>query len=176
MKSARSIWKWLISFGKRSWDIDDYPISVVQQDSTDPNVPAYRAYINEWLLMGFGETRECALENLSKNFDSFVHSKPGRLPRPGTSLPWQDYLAPHDQIDGHSRTVVRYLEIVLKVDTSGPFFVSDDTTLDDFVHGDTDVAFFVSKTKEMFGVDISDIPDKSLLRICERIDSKKQAS
>lgn len=170
MEKLCVLWKRLLSYRKWDWAFSDYPIQVVEQDAATPNVPRYRAAIVKWLLMGFGETKQEALDDLRKNFDKFLRDKPKEVPRPGMMMPIESYLASHDEIDKHFETAKKFTELVLDFKPGSPFFISDESSLSDFKDSEKDPIDYVSQTREVFGVDISDIEDGNLLRIFERID------
>ncbi|PIG92228.1 hypothetical protein [Gloeocapsopsis sp. IPPAS B-1203] len=77
--------------------------------------------------------------------------------------------APQQEVDIHGETVEKFVELVLDC---GWAFISDESSLYDFGLID-DVTKLEAKIKEVFGVDVSDIEDKNLLKIFERIDSSK---
>ena len=69
-------WKWLLSFTKKEWAVDDYPIRVTRQEpDTAFSAPRfsqhlYRAYIVNAAITGSGNTRVEAMEGLRQNFES----------------------------------------------------------------------------------------------------------
>src|SRR5579864_4122610 len=85
------LFKYLISFLKSDWTLDDYPIRFREQHAPDDNTGRLRAIpwiaqIDRWPQMqGNGDTKELALNNLRHNFERCKTEK--RLPRPGTGLP-----------------------------------------------------------------------------------------
>ena len=170
MEKLYALWKRLLSYRKKEWTLSDYPIHIIKQEKTTPDIPGYRAAIKEWLLMGFGETKQEAIDNLQKNFDKFLKDRPEEVPRPGTMMALESYFASHEGMDKHFETAEKFAELVLSITPGGPFFVSDESTLSDFEDLERVGIDYVRRTKEVFGVDISDIEDGNLLRIFERID------
>ncbi|GFE70068.1 hypothetical protein [Chroococcus sp. FPU101] len=71
-------------------------------------------------------------------------------------------------IQSHSETADQFVELVLEV---GWAFISDESTLYDF-EALNDVTKLEEKIQEVFGVDVSDIEDKNVFKIFERIDSR----
>ena len=74
--------------------------------------------------------------------------------------------ASEEEIQTHSETAERFIELVLGCEWA---FISDESSLYDFESID-EVTNLEEKIKEVFGVDVSDIEDKNLFRIFERID------
>jgi hypothetical protein len=70
------------------------------------------------------------------------------------------------EVDIHREMVEKFIKLVLDC---GWVFISDESSLYDFAFID-DVTNLEAKIKEVFGVDVSDIEDKNLLKIFERID------
>src|SRR3954453_11774896 len=92
-----ALWKWLLSFRKTNWSLNDYPVFVRNQDAdgTDPSsrlklVPYSASIVNWYTLSGSGNTAAEAIAELEKNFD---YQKTQRrkdrknFPGPGTHVP-----------------------------------------------------------------------------------------
>jgi len=79
--------------------------------------------------------------------------------------------ASKEGIQAHSETLEQFIELVLGCEWA---FISDESSLYDFESID-EVANLEEKIKEVFGVDVSDIEDKNLFKIFERIDGKSLA-
>jgi hypothetical protein len=97
--------KYLLSFLKTDWDIDDYPIRVRRFDVEDVEPTArlkpvaWSAQVVNWVTMqGHGDTAEAALADLRRRF---VERKQNGLtfPRPGRGLPIE--FAPAHRIAEH---------------------------------------------------------------------------
>ena len=60
-------YKYLLSFRKAEWTLEDYPVRL-RERATSAETPALRAWcaqiVNWWLMAGFGDTPEGALEDL----------------------------------------------------------------------------------------------------------------
>ena len=169
METLRVVWKYARSFLKRDWSADDYPVRVREQPAHAPHedVPRYAAQIiNWWALTGLGETPEEALEDLARKLEEFKR-RHGYLHRPGREVPIT--YAATDGIDAHAATAQRFLVEVLGFRPDSSVFISDQSSLYDF-EGRCGGADLVEKTRNVFGVDVSDIEDGNLLRIFERID------
>jgi hypothetical protein len=74
--------------------------------------------------------------------------------------------ASQDDIQAHSETSERFINLVLGLEWA---FITSESSLDDF-HLIEDSTSLEEKIKEVFGVDVSDIEDRNLLKIFERID------
>lgn len=75
--------------------------------------------------------------------------------------------ASREEIDSHQETAEQFVKLVLNLEWAS---ISDESSLYDFCFID-DVVTLEAKIKEVFGVDVSDIEDKNLLKIFELIDS-----
>jgi len=74
--------------------------------------------------------------------------------------------APQDDIQAHSETLKRFINSVLGVEWA---LITNESSLDDFSFVE-DSTSLEEKIKAVFGVDVSDIEDRNLLKIFERID------
>jgi uncharacterized protein YaaR (DUF327 family) len=74
---------------------------------------------------------------------------------------------PSEEIQSYSEIVERFITLVLDCSY---VFISDESSLYDFEIIE-EVNVFEERIKEVFGVDVSDIEDKNLLKIFERISS-----
>ena len=89
-------WKWCLSFRKREWELNDYPIGTTEQNlDTVYSAPRfsqhrYRAYIINWPVTGSGDTPEQARASLEQNFETIRENRKqeGEVPiRPGKKGP-----------------------------------------------------------------------------------------
>ncbi len=169
MEQVKAIWKYWLSFRKREWTVEDYPIRISQpkQLSGIVSEPSYRAQvINWWTLNGLGDTPEAAMADLQRSLASY-QQRHGDLPRPGTKMPIT--FAPTTGIEAHAVIAERFLTEVLGFGPEDPVFISDESCLSDF-EGVQEGVDLAQKVQAVFGVDISDIPDGNLLHIFERIE------
>jgi len=82
--TIRSYYKYLLSFSKNDWELEDYPIRYKEQDIEDPSEPLWTAQIIKWWnITGVGESKNEAFENLRSNLNA-VKKFRSDLPRPGT--------------------------------------------------------------------------------------------
>jgi len=167
-----AFWKWCLSFRKTDWCVEDYPIALRKQGPDASDVPLrgrlvpYLASIVNWNLVGSGETAAEALADLERNFTSQKSHrlKDGEsLPRPGTHVPIQ--FATKERIERHRELADDFIRRVLELEWA---WISDDSSLWDF-HTEETNEVLVAKTKDIYGVDISDIQSGKLCEIFERI-------
>lgn len=169
----RALGRWLTSHRKRSWTLADYPIKVRSNPiiAELANVPAPKfvaQVVNWWTMSGVGDTPAEALADLARAVEAHRASV-GSLPRPGSRVPIE--FATSDRIASLWHIAERFLPDVLDIDPSD-VFLSDESTLWDFAFGQESVAPLVARTREVFGVDISDIEDGNLVQIFTRLDAR----
>lgn len=165
VEKLQTIFKWLLSFMKSEWDINDYPVRFREQGRDDPSIPRWSAQIiNWWVLTGLGDSKEEAYKNLS---ESLKHAKEyrGRLPRPGTVLPIE--FESGDEIDKYWSVTSRIIGEVLGYDPER-IFVSDGSSLWDFSEEDN-ILDYQTKIKEIFDIDVSHIESGNLVEISKYI-------
>ncbi|MFZ1700864.1 MAG: hypothetical protein WAU71_08590 [Pyrinomonadaceae bacterium] len=172
MDQLNILWKRLLSYAKADWDFEDYPVRVTESTEAEPGAAKYYARILRWSLGGFGKTRAAAVEELKTHFETFKRERPDDVLRPGETMPIE--FASTEGIDRYGETAERFIKEVLGFDRLDPIFISDQSSLLDFTGTDEETADYVAQTKDVFGVDISDISDGNLLKIFERIDGKKE--
>lgn len=170
--------KYMASFFKRDWTIDDYPVQITHLDTNMPfgssEFAAWQAKIARWDLMGgSGDTRDEAIANLTQNFNEYKRYHEGTLPRPGTRVAVE--FASTDEIDQYSTIASDFFEEILEMDFD-TCFVSDESSLWDFPNT-SDKARVLELVKQTYQVDISDIETGNLVQIFQRLDeSSSQAS
>ena len=169
--SARTAWKWLLSFSKREWELADYPVVVrlTTSDYADVDVPAntWQAAVEQAWMYGYGETPDAARADLACRFAEYRAAE-GRPPRPGRQWPLR--FAATDLIDRHRPMARELLRRLFDVDIDEGF-VSDESSLWDF-HGDASCDAYVARIEASYGVDVSDIEDLNLVRICETLERR----
>jgi hypothetical protein len=170
----RARWKWLISFRKHEWELTDYPVFICMQepdtasgyDNSKLKLDRHLARIVNWHITGGGDTREEALKNLSNTFAA-VKSKKNeageRLPRPGTQAPIE--FASQLRMNAHNELADDFIHRVLEIDSA---WISDESSLWDF-HANENNDDYLTKIKEIYNVDVSDIQSANLAEIFERI-------
>ena len=89
----KTLTKYVLSYFKQEWALDDYPIRTRNTKSNRPadfgdeaKVVPWEAYIDKWRWMaGFGDSEGEALVDLKRRFNEYKLSN--NLPRPGTTVP-----------------------------------------------------------------------------------------
>ena len=169
-------WKYLLSFRKSDWELNDYPVIVRQQDDAGAAFgdgvrftrPAYVARVVNWNLDGFGGTRAEALADLRERFKKACARRSTR-PRPGTDVPIE--FASQERIAARQALADEFVRDVLGVENA---WLSDESSLWHFtLAGSLDE--FYAKIMLVYGVDVRDVPDGNIAGILERIDAAKQA-
>jgi hypothetical protein len=166
---VRAAWKFLASFFKDEWTIDDYPICYRSQPTTPgirtPHVKDY-AWVStaiHWPAMsGYGNTRSEALEDLRRNFTQFKAAN-RKLPRPGSKTALE--LASRSRIEQHAELANDFIQRVLELEWA---WISDESSLWDF-HSDETNDRLNGLIRQIYGVDVSDISSGNIADIFERI-------
>lgn len=174
MISPKVAWKYLTSFLKRTWSVNDYPIRI-RRSSVDADVDwghlkpvAVEAQvINWWQMSGMGDTEEQALADLQKRFDA-RRANGDVFPRPGTGLPIE--FAPGHRLAEHPSLAADFVRRILDFDPN-EVFISDQSSLWDF-HSNEDNSEYHEKILLTYGVDVSDIESGNLAAILERLASR----
>jgi len=158
---------------KHEWGIDDYPIRISFQSTTEPlhksrlkPLPWTARVINWPGMSGSANSRLGALEELRKNFDRLKATKPS-LPRPGTKVPVE--FAASVRVGQHSELAKDFVKRVLDLDWA---WISDESSLWDF-HGDETNDSLTEKIRHIYGVNVSDISSGNLADILDRIPKYK---
>ena len=113
-------------------------------------------------MLGGGNTRQEALEDLRLSFERFKATKQP-LPRPGTKVPIQ--FAANHRVDQHSALAKDFVKRVLEIDWA---WISDESSLYDF-HGDESNKKLIDRIRDIYGVDVSEISSGNLADIFDRI-------
>lgn len=170
-RSLNVLSKWLLSFTKRKWELDDYPVEIRMQrtDPTHVAVPKYAARIvNWWALAGLGETECEARENLRKALSQQAQKR--QLPRPGSKVPIQ--FASVEEISRFETLATDFFPAILGHDLS-ECFVSDESNLMDF---GGEWSNYCSRVLLRYKVDISDMEPGNLVRVFERIHANRRVA
>jgi hypothetical protein len=158
-------YKYLLSFRKAEWTLDDYPIRLRQQ-ATSVETPAVRAWcaqiVNWWMLAGFGDTPEAALEDLRAHLEA-KRSRGDALPRPGTKAPVE--FAPGNELGRHGEFAYEFVERVVGI---RPHFMSDQTSLADFCTPE-EAADVHRKSALLFGIDTRGTFDEPLWKVLDLV-------
>ena len=157
----KSILKYLLSYSKKEWNLDDYPIRFRYTNFSNfklgPNestlsakrfipIPWSAQIINWPQMQGGGDTKVKAFEDLVKNFNERKENGEN-FPRPGKGLPIE--FASTEKIEKHKHVAVDFFEKILNSDYEA-VFISDQSSLWDFVFDDSLDSYFV-KIKQTYG-------------------------
>jgi hypothetical protein len=168
--------KYVLSYLKSDWDLQDYPIRYRRQQPENDikwmRTPSWSvSIVNWWVLCGMGSSKQEAYEDLRRNF--LMHKqRPESLPRPGTAVPL--VFARTNEIARYDDIATDFLLRVLGIDYSQSF-ISDQSTLADFLFVEDDATYRANmnacclKVRTIYGTDISDIENGELWRIFARI-------
>jgi predicted RNase H-like HicB family nuclease len=167
--------KLLKSYSKKEWDFDDYPVEIYSNENAGEDKVKFGARIVNWSVMvGHGETKQRALENLKESFKLFKDNN--ELPRPGTKVPLR--FALRQEIEDYEELAVDFFDKILKLNYYD-CFVSDQSSLVDFesLDGDDKRKEFkirtIKRIKEIYGANITDTYDKYLVDVFNKIKSKE---
>lgn len=169
--AMNKIIKRLTSYFKKNWDIDEYPVeSYRNKNAMDDNVK-FGARIKGWSgMVGYGETKEKAFENLKEHFKLFKDNN--ELPRPGTKVSFKYALT--QEIERHEVIAVDFFDKILRLNYYA-CFVSDESSLGDFdsLEGDDNPNDFkgkiIKRVLDTYGVDISDVYDSYLVDVFQKL-------
>jgi hypothetical protein len=171
MDKLRAAAKFLLSFLKRDWEIDDYPIRIrfqkvdlSQATARRKPIPWIAQVVNWWALSGHGQSKAEALDDLRSKFQA-RKAKGVRLPRPGTKVPLE--FASTVEAD-RLRDIGRdFLARVLDLNPD-ECFISDESSLWDFHDQETNDVLY-EKIRNIYGVDVSAIEGANLCAIFRKI-------
>lgn len=171
-------WKWLLSFRRPEWSVDDYPIRVARQEP-DATYSAprfsqhlYRAYIVNTAITGSGNSPVEAMAGLRQNFESVTQRRrEDALPliRPGAS--WPVAFASQEKVAADENLSEDFIQKILGLEWA---WISDESSLWDF-HSEQTNEVLIAKIHEVYGVDVSDIESARLWEIFERIKRSSSA-
>jgi hypothetical protein len=170
---ARAVLKFVASFGKRTWSLEDYPI-VLKHRERSPDLGARFIHypwsvhiINWWHMRGDGATLELAIEALRKKL---CGQNPQDLPRPGTGRPLKISYASQEEITKLEHVADRFFPVILEM-AYEDCIITDESSLWDF-HGEETNDEYHRRVLEHYAVEISDIQSGNLVEIFKRIDAK----
>jgi len=167
-------WKYLLSFLKRDWTVEDYPIRFRHFD-VDPTQDygrlkpvAWSAQVINWpAIQGHGDTAEEAVASLRKVLGE-RKARGDKLARPGTGLPIE--FAPTYRIEEHPDLARDFFQRIFNLNYD-ECFVSNESSLWDF-HGEETNDSLNEKILLTYGVDISDIESGNLADVFTRLVSR----
>jgi hypothetical protein len=162
----KAIFKYVASFFKSDWSVDDYPLRYREQTRTSPQVPLWVVQIIHWWAMtGTGETKQEAYRDLAQRLEE-RRARDTALPRPGVKVPIA--FVSTERVDRYPEIAERFLREVLGFESGAPVFISDLSSLGDFCTGEGPDKY-IERIRQVFGVDVTDIERGNLAEIFERI-------
>jgi hypothetical protein len=165
------LWKYLRSFFKRDWGLEDYPIKVLHSPTPFLDLgPRFKPIpwgvqvVNWWSMVGHGDTQEAAYDDLRAKFLAYK-SEHGTLPRPGTGPPLE--LASSERIDRFPDLAREFFAKILEMDYE-ECLVTDESSMWDF-HSEESDDHLHEQIAKVYGVDTRDIKGANIVTILERI-------
>jgi predicted nucleotide-binding protein (sugar kinase/HSP70/actin superfamily) len=171
--------KYILSYTKSHWDFGDYPIKILYEKRPFVNGKQWYANLENWNgMITSASTKEEVIKRLKVDFESYKTNN-SKLPRPGTRV--RIGFASTKEIDKYKDISKDYLHNVLASDILGTTitFISDFSTLHGYVNfAKTDPEKFknelIKRTLDIYGLDITDLYDKPIYKIFERIKTSKE--
>jgi hypothetical protein len=171
-------WKYLLSFRKSDWELEDYPVIVRKQRDTSVSwgdevrwtSPAYLARVVNWTALdGSGNTRAEAIADLHERFKNACEGRSAK-PRPGTDVPIE--FASQERIDARKELVQEFVRDVLGTEWA---LLTDESSLWHFTLGQS-LEEYYTKIMILFGVNVRDVPDGNIAMILDRISAARLES
>lgn len=161
MDKIKAGWKFFLSYLRKDWIIEDYPLRYKTQKNFSENNKYCVQIINWWVLCGLGKTKAEAFQSLKDRFQAHVKVN-GFAPRPGTKVPIK--FASSQMVDQYYDITHDFLQKILGFSNTGGIFVSDESSLYDFlIAGNLDNYF--KKIKDTYQVDVSAVKDGKISSI-----------
>jgi hypothetical protein len=168
-----AVWKFLLSFRRTDWKLEDYPVDTVRQDVPSNNetlpewrkIPPFRAKIINWSeVSATGSTPADAVRRLEEKFES-IRIERASMPRPGKHVPADVKFADRGRIAAHEDLAQEFIREVLGLEWA---FVSDESSLWDFTSEDS-LDLYYSRISARYGVDVCAADNGNLPEILELI-------
>ena len=173
MVDLRAFSKYILSFFKAYWTLEDYPVRFRHFRADESRTgrrwrptPWVARVINWPLMFGHGQTQEEAYADLKRHFDEYKGGSK-TLPRPGTQVRPAIELAPTVEIEQYEPLANEFFEKILAMNYN-ECLVTDESSLWDFHSEETNEEYH-RKIVEVYGVDVSDIESGNLVRIFKRV-------
>lgn len=180
VRHFKSIFKYIASFFKREWELNDYPIEVRKQNidkgtrrlvEMGLTVKPWDARIIKWYWMsGSGDTIEEAYEELQKSFHQYKNAG-NKLPRPGTNV--EIKFAETDEIEKYDHIAEDFFRKILNMNFNDILFISDESSLYDFCLNDDLLSEKIQLIKDTYGIDLSEDEGLRLTDIFRKIEEGK---
>lgn len=170
-EQLKAVWKNLLSYTKKSWDIDDYPLRYKKQADTNEqnNIGELKPWviqiINWWTITGLGNTKEEAYQHLKQNFTNYLEHN--QAPRPGTNVPL--VFVDSSQIAKLEDVAPDFFEKILDIDYF-ECFISDESSLSNFGVDDEET---LDKINSIYNLQLTDLGDGKIVRLLNLIKDRK---
>jgi len=153
MKRIKAFYKYILSFIKKDWEFEDYPLETWENSNSEQMDIKFGAGFTNWsLFVVHGESKKNAIENLKIQFKNYKANNT-EIPRPGKNVPIQ--FGETTEIDKYESIAVDFFDKIISVDYYSSF-ISDYSCLEEF---DLDIEEAVRKIKTAYNIE----PDKYLL-------------
>jgi hypothetical protein len=170
-RPIKRYYKFVLSFIKSNWTLNDFPIEFRQQEMLDLSgtnltmFPWEARIINWYWMNGSGNSKMEAYINLKERFEA--HLAEGlKLPRPGTNVKVR--FASVSRIDTVEKEAVDFFKDIFDMDYYG-MFISDESSMYDFCWADELLNEKKLKIQEVYGIQIDDIEGLKIVGILEEI-------
>ena len=169
-EALKAFFKTMLSYTKRKWDIGDYPLRYKNRGDLNGlhDVGGLKPWvvqvINWWAMIGLGDTKQEAYEQLKRNFTGFIEHS--RAPRPGTKVP--AVFANTSGIRELEDVAPYFFQKILDINYF-ECFVSDESSLGDFGQDDEETLIKINKT---YDLDLTDLGDGNLVRLLTIVKDK----
>jgi len=175
---VRIAWKRALSYRRRQWTFEDYPI-VVRRQSFD-GVPddmehesRYWARILGWLIDETALTETEALTKLRSRYEmrrQLRIEKGESIPRPGAKVPIQ--FGSRERINAHQELANDLIQRVLQLEWA---LITDESSLWDFTTSES-IQEFQDRILLIYQAAVYDIEDGNLAAILERIAASRNSN
>lgn len=166
-EQLKAFWKRILSYSKKTWDIDDYPLRYKKLPETKGhhNIGEPQSWIvqviNWWTMIGLGNTKQEAFEQLKINFKSYVESD--STPRPGKNVPIK--YVETTQIDSLEEIAVDFFKKIVNINYYN-CYISDQSSLFDFGKDENEM---LNKINSTYNLKLTEIGDGNIVRLLKII-------
>jgi hypothetical protein len=166
-----AFWKRLLSYTKKTWNINDYPLRYKKQknDKSSDAESGIKEWsvqiINWWSLIGLGDTKSQAFDMLNDNFNSYKRNHE-KLPRPGVIVPIE--FAEGTKLEQLEDVAINFFPTILGYDFHG-IFVSDQSSVFDF---GIDEKELIEKINANYNLNLSELGDGNIVRLLQDIKAR----
>jgi hypothetical protein len=170
MDQIKALEKYFLSFGKKNWKFEDYPLKTWKNPNAKEANIQYGAGIINWsLLVGHGETTDKAIEQLRERYQ-LRKADQKDVPRPGIKVPLK--FVSTEKIDRYRGIAIDFLHHIFNLDYDKGFYF-DGSILEYFILDAQDLPKakedVIMKIKYTYGIDVTQTWDEPLWKILESI-------